>query len=334
MTHCGHDHHHHSTGDGRRLLAAFAVIAVFMVVEAVGGILSGSLALLADATHMLTDAFALALAASAQWFAHRPADQRLHFGYRRTQVLAAFVNGVVLSVLLAWIAFEAVKRFFFAPVDVDWSLMLNIAIIGLLANGIAFFILHRSPTDNVNIRGAMLHVISDLVGSVAAIIGALIIAATGWTRIDPVLSIIVAILIGRSAWRLIYETGHILMEGAPKNINVDKLVSDLHEAAPDVVDIHQVKIWQLTPDELRLTMHAKIKSPEAAQKSLTSMKSLLEDRYDIQQSTVQVEIGDDCPDCNPVETFETHFKPEEKQASAPSFAASGGQPAAVAAAHK
>ena len=332
MTHCGHDHHHHSTGDGKRLLAAFAVIAAFMVVEAIGGVLSGSLALLADATHMFTDAFALALAASAQWIAMRPADKRLHFGYRRTQVLAAFVNGVVLTVLLAWIVFEALKRFFFTPVVIDWSLMLNIAIIGLLANGIAFFILHRSATDNVNIRGAMLHVVSDLVGSVAAIIGAVIIAVTGWAKIDPILSIIVAGLIGRSAWRLLYDTGLILMEGAPKDINVDKLVSDLHEAAPDVLDIHQMRIWQLTPGEPRLTMHAKINSSAAAQKSLKNMKLLLDEKYGIRKSTVQLEIGDDCPDCNPVDTYQTHLQAHKKtidEGTAPYAKKASPQPAAT-----
>ena len=203
MTACDHHHHHHAhAGDGKRLLAAFFVIAVFMVVEAIGGFISGSLALLADATHMLTDSFALALAASAQWFANRPADKKLHFGYRRTQVLAAFVNGIALAFLLLWIVFEAVHRFFFEPVSVQWPLMLNVAIIGLLANGVAFFILHNSKSDNVNVRGALLHVISDLVGSVAAIIAAIVIATTGWMKIDPILSIAVAALIGRSAWRL------------------------------------------------------------------------------------------------------------------------------------
>lgn len=283
------------------------MIAVFMVVEAIGGFISGSLALLADATHMLTDSFALALAASAQWFANRPADKKLHFGYRRTQVLAAFVNGIALAFLLLWIVFEAVHRFFFEPVSVQWPLMLNVAIIGLLANGVAFFILHNSKSDNVNVRGALLHVISDLVGSVAAIIAAIVIATTGWMKIDPILSIAVAALIGRSAWRLVKETGHILMEGAPSDIDVDKLVSGLREAAPDVVDIHQLQIWQITPQEPRLTMHAKIKSPDVAQDALEKMKAYLEKNHGIRQSTVQVEIGDECPDCKTGDELVNHF---------------------------
>ena len=336
MSTCGHHHHHAHAGDGRRLLAAFVVITVFMVVEAVGGFISGSLALLADATHMLTDALALALAASAQWFASRPADKKLHFGYRRTQVLAAFVNGIALAILLTWIVFEAVRRFFFDPVDVQWSLMLNIAILGLLANGVAFFILHRSQSNNVNVRGAMLHVVSDLLGSVAAIIAALVIATTGWMKIDPILSIVVAVLIGRSAWRLVRETGHILMEGAPSNIDVDSLVRGLRDAAPDVVDIHQLQIWQITPEEPRLTMHAKITSPDAAQDALEKMKAYLERHHGIKQSTVQVEIGDECPDCKsgeePVNHF--HLDPEAAGRTQETYSEAAQPQTAFASAHK
>ncbi|MEL7486869.1 MAG: cation diffusion facilitator family transporter [Pseudomonadota bacterium] len=292
-------HHNHYAGDGKRLIAAFVVIAVFMVVEALGGFLSGSLALLADATHMLTDALALALAASAQWIARRPADDRLHFGYRRTQVLAAFVNGIALAFLLAWIVFEAVKRFVFEPIDVNWSLMLIIATVGLLANGVAFFVLHGAEKDNVNIRGAMLHVLSDLLGSVAAIIAAVVIALTGWMKIDPILSILVAMLIGRSAWMLVRETGHILMEGAPQNIDVATLIDELREIAPQVEDVHHVQIWQLTPEETRLTMHARITAPGQTHETLQALKSFLEERYGIKDSTVQIEVGDHCPDCPP-----------------------------------
>ena len=292
----GHDHHHQHSGDSRLLLLAFAVIATFMVVEIVGGVISGSLALLADATHMLTDSLALALAASAQWIAGRPADSRLHFGYRRMQVLAAFVNGVALTFLLAWIAFEAVRRFLFETVSVNWTLMLSIAILGLLANGAAFFILHRSTSDNVNIRGAMLHVISDLLGSVSAIVAALVIAATGWMKIDPLLSLLVAALIGRSAWRLVRETGHILMEGAPNNIDVPTLIKGLREVAPEIENVHQLRIWQLTPGETRLTMHALVAASADPQQVLQNIKTYLHSRFEISESTIQVEVADEFPD--------------------------------------
>lgn len=277
------------------MLAALCVTLVFMVLEIVGGILSESLALIADAGHMSTDAFALALAASAHWFSRRPADGNLHFGYRRFQVLAAFVNGVLLMVLIGWILFEAVQRFF-EPTQVNWSIMLWVAILGLMANAVAFGILTYGNTDNVNVRGAMLHVVSDLVGSAAAVIAALVIMTTGWTQVDPILSVLVALLIGRSALRLIRETGHILLEGAPSNIDVPDLVKSLKEKAPEISDIHKVQIWQLTPDHLRLTMHVAVSRPDAAPGTLARIKAYLEEHYGAIQSTIQIEMKNHCPD--------------------------------------
>ncbi|MEO1136187.1 MAG: cation diffusion facilitator family transporter, partial [Pseudomonadota bacterium] len=223
MVNCNHHDHPQQSGKvTRRLLMALAVITTFMIVEVIGGIISGSLALLADATHMLTDALALTLAASAQFLARRPADTRLHFGYRRAQVLAAFVNGVLLTILLCWIVFEAARRFV-NPVEVDAPLMLWVAVAGFIANAIAFFILHRREEQNLNMRGALLHVVSDLLGSAAAIIAALVIMGTGWMAIDPILSVAVAVLIGISAFRLVRETGFIRLEGAPPHIDTEDL---------------------------------------------------------------------------------------------------------------
>lgn len=266
-----------------------------MVVEAVGGILAGSLALVADAVHMLTDAFALGLAATAHWWSRRPADDRLHFGYTRTQVLAAFVNGLFLAALLGWIVYEAVARML-NPIEVEWRPMLVIALIGLAANAVAFYVLHGAPTRDINIRGAMLHVVSDMLGSVAAVIAALVIMATGWTRIDPILSLLVAALIGRSAIRLLRETSHILLEGAPSHIDVASLIDGVKSAAPNVVDVHDVYIWQLTPEHTRLTLHARIADAAAATATLDRIKSFLEERYGISETTVQIEVGLDCPD--------------------------------------
>lgn len=278
-----------------RLLAALCVTLVFMVVEIVGGIFSDSLALIADAGHMSTDAFALGLAASAHWFSRRPADGKLHFGYRRFQVLAAFVNGILLIVLIGWILIEAVQRFF-NPEEVNWSIMLWIAVLGLAANGVAFAILTYGNSENVNIRGAMLHVVSDLVGSVAAIVAALVIMTTGWLQVDPILSVLVALLIGRSALKLISETGHILLEGAPNDIDVPKLISSLKEKAPEIEDIHKVQIWQLTPEHPRLTMHVAVTRPDAAAGTLARIKVFLEENYGLLQSTIQIEMKNHCPD--------------------------------------
>lgn len=300
MTDCGHDHslapHARHANDGGRLVAAFVVIAVFMVVEVVGGLISGSLALLADAAHMMTDAFALALAASAHWMSAKPANRRLHFGYRRVQVLAAFVNGIALAALMTWIVYEAVRRAV-NPIEVAWMPMLIIAAIGLGANGIAFRLLHQAGEHNINIRGAMLHVASDLLGSVAAIVAALVIAFTGWTRIDPILSLFVAVLIGRSALKLIKETAHILLEGAPQNLDVESMVSDLSLASPAIENIHNVRIWQLTPDQLRLTLHARIRDGAGADAALQALKERLAERYGIAESTIQIESASaGCPD--------------------------------------
>jgi cobalt-zinc-cadmium efflux system protein len=300
MSDCGHDHsigasHAQDRADGGRLLAAFAVIVVFMIVEIVGGIISGSLALLADAVHMMTDAFALALAASAHWMSARPANKKLHFGYRRLQVLAAFVNGIALIALMSWIVFEAVHRAV-TPVDVAWAPMLVVAALGLAANGVAFRLLHRAGDHNINIKGAMLHVASDLLGSIAAVVAAIVIWQTGWTRIDPILSVVVAALIARSAYKLLRETTHILLEGAPQHLDAEKLAGELIASTADVEDIHSVKISQLTPDQLRLTMHAKIRAGAAADEALRVLKSTLEERFGIHDSTIQIEAGCACPD--------------------------------------
>ncbi|MEZ5897479.1 MAG: cation diffusion facilitator family transporter [Parvularculaceae bacterium] len=293
MTDC--DHNHAAARNGKRLIAALIVITAFMVVEVIGGILSGSLALLADAVHMLTDALALALAVSAHWIARRPADGKLHFGYRRAQVLAAFVNGVALTILIVWIAIEAMQRAV-SPVDVAWRPMIVIAVLGLGANLVAYKLLHGGAKSDINVRGAMLHVISDLLGSVAAIIAAVVIALTGWMQIDPILSVLVAILIARSAFKLLRETGHILLEGAPADIDVAKLTADLIESSPDIEDVHQIKIWQITPDQPRITLHARLKADASGEATMTLIKGWLAERYGIEDSTVQIEISDTCPD--------------------------------------
>ncbi len=325
MVNCDHENHHGSQSRVTwRLLAALAVIVAFMVVEVIGGVISGSLALLADATHMLTDAAALALAASAQFFAARPADRRLHFGYRRAQVLAAFVNGILLTFLLCWIAYEAVRRFM-EPVSVDASLMLWVAIAGLLANAAAFFILHRRGERNLNVRGAMLHVVSDLMGSVAAIIAAVVIMTTGWMAIDPILSVAVAVLIGHSALRLVRETGFILLEGAPASIDVDALAEGLKSSSAKIKDIHNVQISQITPEQPRLTLHACVETASDAASALEDAKAYLEKEFNIRQSTIQIEIGDECPDADEYHSGRPPFEVHENktETAAPKLAANG-----------
>ena len=216
-----------------------------MLVEVAGGLLSGSLALLADAGHMLTDAAALALAWAGFRIGRRAADARRTFGYMRMEVLAGLINALTLFALVAWILFEAVRRLR-QPVEVLSGPMLVVAVIGLLVNIAVFAILHRGDRDHVNIRGAMLHVIGDMLGSVAAIAAAVTIRVTGWMPIDPILSVLVCLLILRAAWSLLRSASHILMEGAPPDIDVEDIRRHLIDTVPGVAEVQHVHVWSIT----------------------------------------------------------------------------------------
>lgn len=279
----------------KRVQIALALTGTFMLVEVAGGILSGSLALLADAGHMLTDTMALALSAIAFRVSSRPADEKRSYGYQRFQILAAFVNGLSLLVIVGWILFEAVQRIL-SPSMVMGQTMLIVAAAGLVINIIVFFVLHGGDQENLNMRGAALHVLGDLLGSVAAITAALVILYTGWMPIDPILSIGVALLIFRSAWHLVKRSGHILLEGAPEWLNVDEMQSKIIASNPDVKEIHHVHVWGLTPQHPMLTMHVAFKEIQAdATATIKSIKELLKKEYGINHSTIEVEC-DDCAD--------------------------------------
>jgi cobalt-zinc-cadmium efflux system protein len=278
-----------------RVQLALALTGTFMLVEVAGGILSGSLALLADAGHMLTDTMALALSAIAFRVSSRPADEKRSYGYQRFQILAAFVNGLSLLVIVGWILFEAVQRIL-TPTTVMGQTMLIVAAAGLVVNIIVFSVLHGGDQDNLNMRGAALHVLGDLLGSIAAITAALIILSTGWMPIDPILSIGVALLIFRSAWHLVRRSGHILLEGAPEWLNVDEMQSKIIASHPDVNEIHHVHVWGLTPQHPMLTMHVAVKEIQSDSTAIVrGIKKLLKDEYGINHSTIELEC-DDCAD--------------------------------------
>ena len=279
----------------RRVMIALVLTGVFMIVEVVGGIISGSLALLADAGHMLTDTMALALAAMAFHVCKRPPDGKLTFGYQRFQILAAFVNGLSLLAVVGWILFEAVRRFV-SPIEILGETMLVVAAAGLLVNLISFAVLHSGDQENLNIRGAALHVAGDLLGSVAAIVAALVIIYTGWTLIDPILSIAVAALILKSAWTLVKRSAHILLEGAPEWLDVKAMQDRIVAGVPGVGEIHHVHIWGLTPQELMLTMHMKIAGNVNSQSTVVrDTKQFLKSEYGIGHATIEVDI-DGCSD--------------------------------------
>ena len=295
-----HDHEHghvHEANEGnfRRVLIALFLTGTFMVVEVIGGIISGSLALLADAGHMLTDTMALALAAAAFHVSKRPADGHLTYGYQRFQILAAFVNGLSLLFIVGWILYEAVERFI-TPRDILGETMLVVATAGLVVNIVCFAVLHSGDQDNLNIRGAALHVAGDLLGSVAAIVAAVVIIYTGWTLIDPILSVAVAVLILRSAWALVRRSAHVLLEGAPDWLDVADMQERIVGHVPGVTEIHHVHVWGLTPQQLMLTMHVAIGEDVESQSTVVrGVKDFVRDEYGIGHSTIEVEI-DGCAD--------------------------------------
>jgi cobalt-zinc-cadmium efflux system protein len=284
--------HHHPGKDGadneRRVFLAMLLTGGFMLAEVAGGIVAGSLALLADAGHMLTDCASLALAWVAFRIGRRPLDARRTYGYHRFQVLAAFVNGLTLIAIVGWIAIEAARRLL-APVEVLGGLMLAIAVLGLLVNLATFWILHRGDRKNLNIQGAALHVLGDLLGSVAAIVAGLVIFWTGWMPIDPLLSVFVALLILRSAWILVRKSGHILLEGTPDWLDVGELRAALAAAIPEVQDVHHVHAWMLTSERPLLTMHARLRVGAEHDRVLKAIQEVLARDHGIDHATIQLE---------------------------------------------
>ena len=287
--------HAHNNSNMRRVIIALVLTGVFMLVEVVGGILSGSLALLADAGHMLTDTMALGLAAIAFHVSKRPADKRLTYGYQRFQILAAFVNGLSLILIVGWILYEAINRLI-APQQVMGTTMLIVAALGLVVNIVSFMVLHGGDKNNLNIRAAALHVAGDLLGSVAAIVAAIVIIFTGWMAIDPILSVAVALLILKSAWALVRHSAHVLLEGAPDWLNKDSMQAHLIDKVPEVASIHHVHVWGMTPQDLMLTMHLRVNSPpDNPTDVIRRVKTVLREEYGIGHSTIEVET-DDCAD--------------------------------------
>ena len=299
----GHDHgpgHAHGDSHGgseqneRRLLLAGVLTTVTMIAEAAGGIISGSLALLADAGHMLTDAAALALAYLTVRVARRPADWKRTYGFQRFEVLAAFANGLALFFISAMISFEAIERMF-NPVEVLGGPMLAIAAVGLGVNALTLLILRHGGGANLNVRAALLHVMSDLLGSVAAIVAALVILQTGWTPIDPILSIVITLLILRSAWLITKDAGHILLEGAPSSIDVREVQKDLEANVPDVQSVHHVHAWSLSENRPVMTLHAQTCDTVPPEQVAAAIKARLKEAFGVVHATVEVEHRD-CAD--------------------------------------
>ena len=293
--HAAHRHEHESDDlRGRKLFVAFLLTTVTMLAEIVGGLWSGSLALLTDGGHMLVDALALLMAYYGARLAVRPADARRSYGYGRMEVLVGFVNALSQFVLVAWVAYEAVQRLL-QPEAIRSGLMLGVAAIGLLVNVLVLRHLHGHAHDDVNLAGASLHVLGDLLGSVAAVLAALAIHAFGWLWADPLLSLLVAVLILVSAWRLLRRSAHILLEGVPEGLDTAEVEAALREAGPAICDIHHVHVWQLASGSRMATLHAELRDPADAAQALRAINRVLRERFDIHHATVQVDPGD-CED--------------------------------------
>ena len=297
----GHSHHHEADEkNASRIGIAALLTGGFMFVELAGGVISGSLALVADAGHMLSDFGALALAWIGFRMARRPATSTRTFGFRRFPVLAAFVNGLTLFAIAVWIVAEAIVRLN-NPRTIEPDLMLWVAVAGLVVNIASFAVLHGAERDNLNVRGALLHVAGDMLGSVAAIAAAGIIMATGWIQADPILSMLVALIILRSAWSLTAESAHILLEGAPRNISLDKVTTDLATHVEGVTDIHHAHLWSLDGRRSMITLHVRIRQDVARPVVVEKLKARLNETHGIGHATVEVEVeGEDCAggDCD------------------------------------
>lgn len=292
--HHGHGHHGHAhvptgdTADSRRRVAIAAVLTfAFMLAEVIGGVISGSLALLADAAHMLTDAGSLALAWIGFSLAARPADEKRSFGFARFKVLAAFVNGLTLIALAAWIIWEALHRML-DPQPVMGGILLAVAIAGLLVNIIAFFVLHGGDQEDLNMRGALWHVAGDLLGSVAAIVAGILILATGWTPIDPILSALVAVIIAVGGVRLTLQTGHILIEGVPSGLETADIKADLESHLDGAESVTHIHAWALTEHKPLVTLEVVARDGVCLDGLRIAVKSRLKEKFGVSHATVEV----------------------------------------------
>ena len=278
----------------RRIFWVLLLIGSFMIVEVIVGLISGSLALLADAAHMLVDTVSLLIAWLAFRLIQRPADKSRTYGYHRFPVLAAYTNGISLIFIIGWIFIEAAGRFF-QPTEVLAGPMLAAAVLGLVVNITALAMLHGADRENLNIRGARLHVLGDMLGSVAAITAALVIMMTGWMPIDPLLSILVGLLVLRNALFLVKDASHVLLEGVPKQLDVHEIGSDLVSSIPVIEDVHHVHAWSLSQDRSLLTLHARVTQDAHPDTVVAAIQTRLSERFNIHHVTVQIEL-EDCSD--------------------------------------
>ena len=288
----GHHHSHAREGNKKGLAIAFIITAGIMLLEFFGGLLTNSLALLADSGHMLSDAGSLALSLVAIWFAARAASPKKTYGYYRFEILAALFNGGTLFVIAGMIVYHAYGRFF-EPQTVASGSMIIIAFIGLAANLLsAWFLISKGDVkDNVNLRSAYLHVLGDALGSVGAIIAGIVMYFFDWYVADPIISVVVALLILKGAWGIIKQTIHILMEGTPITIDQQEVKQTL-EAIEGVINVHDLHVWTITSGLDSLTCHLLIEDNQDEQRILQQAIQQIEKQFKIMHTTIQIEKSD------------------------------------------
>jgi len=285
----GHVHAHvHDRAESRRALAiALALTAAYTVVEVVGGVYTGSLALLADAVHMLSDNLALALALAAAWLAGRPATPGRSYGYKRAEVLAALANGVLLVALSIWIFVAAIQRLADPP-DVLGGWMLVIAVVGIAVNIAAGAVLYRSRAGSINVDAAFRHVLADLLGSFGVLAAAVVILTTGWLLADPIVGILIGILVLGSAWTILRDSSEILLEATPRGMDASEIGGRL-AGAPGVVEVHDLHVWTITSGFTALSAHVLVRPGEDCHGRRRELERLLHDEFGIEHTTLQVD---------------------------------------------
>jgi len=285
----GHDHSHAPSVDADRkwLTVALVLIASFMAVEVIVGFIASSLALLSDAAHMLTDAGAIGLALVAAGLAAKPPSRRYTFGLGRAEILSAQFNGATLLVLAGVLAVESVRRLFDPP-DVEGALVIAVGALGALVNVAAAFALSRSERRGLNVEGAIAHVLADLYGSVAAIAAGVVIVTTGFGQADGIAALLVCVLMVRSGWRLLRDSGRILLEGSPKGIDVNE-VGQVLASAPGIVEVHDLHVWEVTSGFPALAAHVLVAEGDDCHARRGELERLLHDRFGIHHTTLQID---------------------------------------------
>lgn len=291
MSEAHKDHSHTPGSNRRRLTAVLTLTFLYMLAEAIGGFLTNSLALLSDAGHMLADVASLALALLALWFAARPATTKKTYGYYRMEILAALANGaalVVISLLISYEAFQRIK----SPESVKGFEVTMIAIGGLAVNAVSALVLHSASRENLNMRGAFLHVMGDALGSVGAIVAGILIWRWGWALADPLISVAMCVLIIYSSWQLIRESVNILLEGTPSHINIRAVVEAMHTVS-GVTDVHDLHVWTISSGKEALSAHVTIEPGIAHKAVLEGLQVRLRSGFNIGHVTIQIESPDE-----------------------------------------